>query len=238
MAAQRSSPHSPRAGCSLCTIITNLRSTATSSGSSESTPVDIQHAYRTPWATSLSPGPASPTPTTPHEQPSPTSPTAHAPLTSPSTSTSTSSRKVAGERRAIYTDSDLTVWPALSGRAGEALASGERHLVLAFNVHVESVYQLGRADVPLLTRALRIANDLLDKDPSGQTQTDPGLGTKAEERKIGFVVGPLRDPRHPYAHVHLHAVKGPWDLASYYRKAMVYNFVGWYELEDLIAEIR
>jgi hypothetical protein len=35
----------------------------------------------------------------------------------------------------------LTVWPALSGRAGEALASGERHLVLAFNVHVESVYQ-------------------------------------------------------------------------------------------------
>jgi hypothetical protein len=141
MAAQRSSPYTPRAGCSLCTIITNLRSNATSSGSSESTPVDIQHAYRTPWATSPSPGPASPTPTTPHEQPSPTSPTAHAPLTSPSTSTSTSSRKVAGERRAIYTDSDLTVWPALSGRAGEALASGERHLVLAFNVHVESVYQ-------------------------------------------------------------------------------------------------
>lgn len=101
------------------------------------------------------------------------------------------------------------------------------------------------------------------------------MGTKAEERKIGFVVGPLResihplvtslsfllrggsrstgltkhlnyscyvifpgDPRHPYAHIHLHAVKGPWDLASYYRKAMVYNFVGWYELEDLIAEIR
>lgn len=137
MADQRSSSHTPRAGCSLCTIITNLRSTATSSGSSESTPVDIQHAYRTPWATSLSPGPSSPTPTTPHEQPSPTSLTAHAPLTSPSTS----SRKVAGERRAIYTDSDLTVWPALSGRAGEALASGERHLVLAFNVHVESVYQ-------------------------------------------------------------------------------------------------
>jgi hypothetical protein len=128
--------------------------------------------------------------------------------------------------------------------------------------------------VPLLTRALRIANDLLDKDPSDQTRTDPGLGTKAEERKIGFVVGPLRefthpslhlptssyveisfdwshqssepvlscvppgDPRHPYAHIHLHAVKGPWDFASYYRKAMVYNFVGWYELEDLIAEIR
>jgi hypothetical protein len=128
--------------------------------------------------------------------------------------------------------------------------------------------------VPLLTRALRIANDLLDKDPSGQNQTEPGSGTKAEERKIGFVVGPLRefthpslhlptsscveisvdwshqlsepvlscvplgDPRHPYAHIHLHAIKGSWDLASYYRKAMVYNFVGWYELEDLIAEIR
>ena len=46
------------------------------------------------------------------------------------------------------------------------------------------------------------------------------------------------DPKHPFAHVHLHAVKGKWDLASYYRKTLVYNFMGWYELEDLIAEIR
>lgn len=55
--------------------------------------------------------------------------------------------------------------------------------------------------MPLLTRALRIANDLLDKDPSGQNQTEPGSGTKAEERKIGFVVGPLREFTHPSLHL-------------------------------------
>lgn len=47
------------------------------------------------------------------------------------------------------------------------------------------------------------------------------------------------DPKHPYpTHLHLHAVLGPWDKASFYRRNVVFNGVCWYELEDLIAEIR
>lgn len=156
-AMQRPTTHAPRAGCSLCTIITNLRSTAGSSNSNsnQSTPVDVHRSYRTPWNPDLSPNPNhSPTSQDPR---SPTSPSYKAPLTSSSNSTATStsgSTLTVDDRRAIYMDEDLTVWPAKSS-TGEALASGERHLVLAFNAHVESVYEFV-SDLPSYPFSSRI----------------------------------------------------------------------------------
>lgn len=104
------------------------------------------------------------------------------------------------EKKVVYLDKDITAWIAPQS-TGEALASDGRHLVIAFNAHLESVYNLvsilpllhpslpseprtksdqtsprpqqGPADIPLLSKTLKTAHSLLDEiDPSFSLRTD------------------------------------------------------------------
>ncbi|CED84963.1 hypothetical protein [Phaffia rhodozyma] len=67
----------------------------------------------------------------------------------------------------------------------------------------------------------------------------PQGSTSLLTESIGFVVGPFKDPLNaslPY--LTLHAFLGPLDLASFYIKNFPFGPLGFYKLEDLIAEIR
>jgi hypothetical protein len=193
------SPHSPLAGCSLCTIISNAREPIQSGSSSYST-----SGSRT-------------------EQ--------------PSAGMGSEEYVTVKEKKVVYLDKDITAWIAPQS-TGEALASDGRHLVIAFNAHLESVYNLvstspslssiaslessltipplyqqGPADIPLLSKTLKTAHSLLDEiDPSFSLRTDrspiispvtdnmEGQSMKPSsqgipvrmERRIGFVVGTIR----------------------------------------------
>lgn len=55
---------------------------------------------------------------------------------------------------------------------------------------------------------------------------------------IGFITPPFRDNKIPITdHLHAHAYLGTPDLAGWWRRT-AYSSLGWYTIEDLIAEIR
>jgi hypothetical protein len=194
MPAQPISPYSPRSGCSLCTIITNAQPKF--SPHPPSGPIGPQY----PASPIL---PDSQWVSLPLNTPTPVSTgtfldSPSSPATLSVSNTSNSSPKTMEDGRAIvYRDREVTVWTARREK-GEALASNGRHLVVAFNAHVESIYELvsafrivvfmpliilqGRQDVPLLLRTMRVASDLLDKVSS----------SSSERKRMGFVVGAVR----------------------------------------------
>ena len=184
---QRPTTHAPRAGCSLCTIITTLRNTGSSSN--QSTPVDVDHAYRTPWNPNLSPNLSSPT--VQGGSRFPNSPTAHVPLTVPSSASGSSASNSADGRRAVYMDEDLSVWAA-DRSTGEALASGERHLVLAFNAHVESVYEFVSSSTSMSRERHCAECSYMIVIGTGRCTT---LGTNVEDRQRSARQRPVRSSR-------------------------------------------
>ena len=55
---------------------------------------------------------------------------------------------------------------------------------------------------------------------------------------IGFITPPFRDPRIPVTdHLHAHAFINPADQLGWFRR-VAYSSLAWYDIDDLIAEIR
>ncbi|KAG8913935.1 hypothetical protein FRC01_004302 [Tulasnella sp. 417] len=120
------------------------------------------------------------------------------------------------------------------------------------------------SDLPLLLHMQSLAQSLLTKQLGGTlssssssnavppTPTSPNPGSPnpsqaitfspetdpANRFNIGFIVSPFSDPKIPVSdHVHLHAYIGDMDLAGWWRK-LNYSGMGWWAIDDLIAEIR
>jgi hypothetical protein len=56
--------------------------------------------------------------------------------------------------------------------------------------------------------------------------------------RIGFITPPFRDPRIPVTdHLHAHAFISPADQLGWFR-GIAYSSLAWYDIDDLIAEIR
>ncbi|KAJ7785977.1 hypothetical protein B0H16DRAFT_1488777 [Mycena metata] len=123
--------------------------------------------------------------------------------------------------------------------------SSKGHIVIAFNLHVPSIYTLSSTDLPLLVNVRSLATRLLTSllPPSSpivtpMASTSAPLNNATAQFRIGFITPPLWDPKIPVTdHLHAHAYIGPGDLMGWYRK-MVFGPVSWYAIDDLIAEIR
>jgi len=142
---------------------------------------------------------------------------------------------VVGGREIVYHDSDITVYPA-SGK--ERLCSDGRHLIVVVNRHLQTVYEMGPADVPMLSNILNVAEQLLCSLPGNGTEE----GRKALDLRVGFVGSVMRDPQSPHVHLHAHAMLGPVDTslpgATFWRRNVVFGGLNWWSVDDLRAEIR
>ncbi|KAK1924162.1 hypothetical protein DB88DRAFT_489305 [Papiliotrema laurentii] len=143
---------------------------------------------------------------------------------------------VAG-REVLYWDDEITVLRA-SGK--ERLCGDGRHLIVVLNRHVQSVYDLSPADIPLLSHVLDTSRRILTRSPV--TPAEAEKGKEAGGVRVGFVGTLLRDPQSPHAHLHAHAMAGPIDTklpgAGFYRRNVVFGNMNWWSIEDLRAEIR
>ncbi len=117
----------------------------------------------------------------------------------------------------------------------------------------------------MLNRILNVSRGLLRNtvtDRKGKGKATAETDVRAKDVRVGFIVSPFserdlatavvccssftvtEDSLHPYAHLHLHALVPPLDNASFVRRNFAFGglwtpgSVGWWELEDLIAEIR
>jgi len=127
-------------------------------------------------------------------------------------------------------------------------------MVVVFNSHIPSLYSLTTASIPLLQRLVTLCPKLLAEHfpssppsapaPSATTPTSTPPSEQPQspnlEPHIGFLTPPLTDPHLPIRdHLHLHAYLGPADLLPWLGlRALAFSSLGWYDLEDLIAEIR
>ncbi|KAJ7102259.1 hypothetical protein B0H15DRAFT_813852 [Mycena belliarum] len=114
--------------------------------------------------------------------------------------------------------------------------SSKGHIIIAFNLHVPSIYTLSSTDLPLLvnirTLATRLLSSLLAPIPSGSAPLRPNA-----QFQIGFTTL-LTDSKIPVSdHLHAHAYIAPADLMGWWR-SKAYGPLSWYAIDDLIAEIR
>ncbi|KAG5733057.1 hypothetical protein E4T56_gene3570 [Termitomyces sp. T112] len=106
--------------------------------------------------------------------------------------------------------------------------SSKGHIVVAFNLHVPSIYTLSSSDLPLLVNVRILATRLL----ASLLPPDENLF------RIGFIAPPFRDNKIPVTdHLHCHAYIAPPDLMGWWR-GIAYGPLAWYPVDDLIAEIR
>lgn len=142
----------------------------------------------------------------------------------------------------IWTDENFTVY-----REKANPVSSKVHLIIPFNLHVPSIYTLSSSDLPLLVNVRNLAIRLLSpylapsapSTPSGSS-TFPSTNSDDPNNKfhIGFITPPFKDNKIPITdHLHAHAYIGPADLLGWWR-GIAYSSVGWYDIDDLIAEIR
>ncbi|KAF5377626.1 hypothetical protein D9615_005154 [Tricholomella constricta] len=130
--------------------------------------------------------------------------------------------------------------------------SSKGHIVVAFNLHVPSIYTLSSSDLPLLVNIRNLANRLLSSllPPNSPTTTPSGPSTpnpyhsssplQGHENlfRIGFITPPFKDNKIPVTdHLHAHAYITPADLMGWWR-GIAYGPLAWYSIDDLIAEIR
>ncbi|TRM60119.1 hypothetical protein BD626DRAFT_135537 [Schizophyllum amplum] len=106
--------------------------------------------------------------------------------------------------------------------------SSTAHIIIAFNLHVPSIYTLSSSDLPLLVNLRNIATRLLkDLTPN----STPPI-------RIGFITPPFKDTKIPVTdHLHAHAYVEPADRLGWWR-GVAFSAVAWYAIDDLIAEIR
>ncbi|KAH9065953.1 hypothetical protein EDB87DRAFT_1741972 [Lactarius vividus] len=158
---------------------------------------------------------------------------------SPPPSSSTSQPEV------LWRDDNFTVY-----REKTNPVSSKGHIIVAFNLHVPSIYMLSSSDLPLLTflrdTATKLLTSLLPMDlpllsptsagPLNTASTQPY--TRPSNFRIGFITPPFRDSRIPVTdHLHAHAFISPADRLGWFR-GIAYSAVAWYDIDDLIAEIR
>lgn len=106
------------------------------------------------------------------------------------------------------------------------------------------------SDLPLLTfirdTATQLLSSLLVMDlplltptSAGPLNTSPSQPrTRPSNFRIGFITPPFRDSRIPVTdHLHAHAFIAPADRLGWFR-GVAYSALAWYDIDDLIAEIR
>ncbi|KAI0724286.1 hypothetical protein C8T65DRAFT_563047, partial [Cerioporus squamosus] len=149
----------------------------------------------------------------------------------------------------LWRDDNFTVY-----REAVNPVSSKGHIVIVFNLHVPSLYILSSSDLPLLVSLRDIAQRLLQSllqspssplaSPLSGTQpqaplTDPSHGSNTREAfRIGFITPPWKDNKIPVTdHLHAHGYILPSDRMGWWR-GIAYSAVAWYDIDDLIAEIR
>ncbi|KAL7410176.1 hypothetical protein BDY24DRAFT_444338 [Mrakia frigida] len=153
----------------------------------------------------------------------------------------------------VHSDDDCLVFR----EEERSLASGG-HLTFLVAPALSSIYEFSPASVPLLSRLHMLAQALLvdqftsassfnQNNPSSSSSSSsttfppssPLPGRSQLQERIGFVTSPFKDPLNPgHPNLTLHAILGPLDKASYYTRGFPFGPLGFYSLEDLIAEIR
>ncbi|KAF8710305.1 hypothetical protein RHS03_02106, partial [Rhizoctonia solani] len=176
------------------------------------------------------------------------------PLSSPHASTfpNGSSPTTSPAHQIIWKDENVTAYVEKNNPV-----SSKGHIIILLNFHVPSIYALSSTDLPLLVHIQRLATRLLTQlhpssvassfTPNENANPPPSPGPNAAPNlpltptspfRVGFITPPFRDSKIPVTdHLHVHAYIGTTDLAGWWR-AMAYSSVGWYSIEDLIAEIR
>ncbi|KAI0702458.1 hypothetical protein BC835DRAFT_1500874 [Cytidiella melzeri] len=151
----------------------------------------------------------------------------------------------------LWRDDNFTIYRE---RANPVSSKG--HVIIAFNLHVPSLYTLSASDVPLLVTLRDLSRRLLasllpshehDDRPNTPSGSAPrynrrslsSLPTTANDNfRIGFITPPFRDNKIPVTdHLHAHAYILPADLLGWWR-GVGYSNMAWYDVDDLIAEIR
>ncbi|CUA72294.1 hypothetical protein RSOLAG22IIIB_00959 [Rhizoctonia solani] len=177
------------------------------------------------------------------------------PLSSPRSPTfpnGTSSGTSTTAQQIIWKDENVTAYVEKNNPV-----SSKGHIIILLNFHVPSIYSLSSTDLPLLVHIQRLAtrlltqltpssvassfapNSNLNPPPSPGPNASPTLPlTSTSHFHVGFITPPFRDSKIPVTdHLHVHAYIGSLDRAGWWR-AVAYSSVGWYSIEDLIAEIR
>ncbi|KAF9014989.1 hypothetical protein BDQ17DRAFT_1535735 [Cyathus striatus] len=141
----------------------------------------------------------------------------------------------------LWRDDNFT---AYRERANPVSTKG--HIIIAFNLHVPSIYTLSSSDLPLLVNVRNLGARLLTSLVPTSTPLTPSvapLPTSAplhnpnNQFRIGFITPPFKDNKIPVTdHLHAHAFIGPPDLLGWWR-GIAYGPLAWYNIEDLIAEI-
>lgn len=139
----------------------------------------------------------------------------------------------------LWKDENFTAY-----REREYPVSSRAHIIIAFNLHVPSIYSLSSTDLPLLVNVRNIGNRLLSSlssraSPASSPRTDAVNDMPSnKDFHIGFITPPFKDNKIPVTdHLHAHAYVAPADLMGWWR-GVAYGPLAWYSVEDLIAEIR
>ncbi|KAI0034952.1 hypothetical protein K488DRAFT_76959 [Vararia minispora EC-137] len=162
------------------------------------------------------------------------------PVEAPVSSPSTSGPPVP---EILWRDNDFTAY-----REKTNAVSSKAHVVIVFNLHVPSLYLLSSSDLPLLVRIRDLATRLLTSflpasSPLLTATTTPGTSQPPHLPRpsnfcIGFITSPFYDTKIPVTdHLHAHAYILPADKLGFFR-GVAYSGIAWYDIDDLIAEIR
>jgi len=125
--------------------------------------------------------------------------------------------------------------------------SSQGHIIVALNLHVPSIYTLSSSDISLLAAIRDTATRLLyslstpetpQPSPNSAASLTASSRTRPSNFRIGFITPPFRDPRIPVTdHLHAHAFINPANQLGWFR-GIAYSSLAWYDIDDLIAEIR
>ncbi|CAK5279953.1 unnamed protein product [Mycena citricolor] len=116
--------------------------------------------------------------------------------------------------------------------------STKGHVIIAFNLHVPSIYTLSSTDLPLLVNIRNLAIRLLTSLLPPSASSPPPLNAANPLFRIGFIAPPFSDRKIPVTdHLHCHAYITPADQLGWWR-GVAYGPMAWYGIDDLIAEIR
>ncbi|KIK71327.1 hypothetical protein GYMLUDRAFT_33473 [Collybiopsis luxurians FD-317 M1] len=120
--------------------------------------------------------------------------------------------------------------------------SSRGHVIIAFNLHVPSIYTLSSTDLPLLYNVKNLATRLLTALNASSASTASAETSNPPDRhprfRIGFITPPFKDNKIPVTdHLHCHAYVEPSDRLGWLR-GLAYGSLAWYDIDDLIAEIR
>ncbi|KAG1783648.1 hypothetical protein EV702DRAFT_1017542 [Suillus placidus] len=152
------------------------------------------------------------------------------------------SPRCAAEPEILWRDENFT---AYQETAHPVSSSG--HIIIAFNLHVPSIYTLSSSDLPLLVNIRNLGRRLLSASSppssplfsSGNSSAPSAPLQHTESQfRIGFITPPFKDNKIPITdHLHTHAYLAPADLLGWWR-GVAYGPLAWYAIDDLIAEIR